>query len=61
MSKTPFKEGFEAGLRWQREYILDFIEVHKEKNIDISVEDIVEEINAQYKSEMLAKLKEMGL
>lgn len=61
MTKTPFKEGFEAGLRWQREYILDFIEVHKEKNIDISVEDIVEEINAQYKSEMLAKLKEMGL
>lgn len=61
MSKSPFKEGFEAGLRWQREYILDFVEVHKEKNIDISVEDIVEEINAQYKSEMLAKLKEMGL
>lgn len=61
MSKTPFKEGFDAGIRWQREYILDFIEVHKEKNIAISVEDIVEEVNAQYKSEMLAKLKEMGL
>ena len=61
MSKTPYSEGFEAGIRHQREYILDFIQIHQDQNVLITVEDIAEEINTQHKIDMNAKLQEMGL
>ena len=54
-----YKEGFKAGLRSQREEILDFIRIHDEQNVEITVEDIAIEINGQYKREMEETLREM--
>ena len=54
-----YKEGFKAGLRSQREEILDFIRIHDEQNVEITVEDIAIEITGQYKREMEETLKEM--
>jgi acetolactate synthase small subunit len=54
-----YKEGFKAGLRSQREEILDFIRIHDEQNVEITVEDIANEITGQYKREMEETLKEM--
>lgn len=61
MTKTPYAEGFMAGIRHQRDYIMDFIQVHQDQNVAITVDDIVEEINAQHKKDMEVKLQEMGL
>ncbi len=59
MTKTPYTQGFQAGIRYQRDNILDYIKIHHEQNVAITVEDILEEINAQDKSDMNAKLQEM--
>ena len=56
---TPYSEGFRAGLRYQRENILDFIRIHDEQNVEITVQDIADEINHQYKVDMEANLAEM--
>jgi hypothetical protein len=61
MTKTPYSEGFMAGVRHQRDYIMDFIQVHQDQNVTITVEDIADEINAQHKRDMETKLQEMGL
>ena len=61
MTKTPYSEGFIAGVRHQRDYIMDFIQVHQDQNVTITVEDIADEINAQHKRDMEVKLQEMGL
>jgi hypothetical protein len=58
MSLTPYTEGFRAGLRYQRENILDFIRVHAEQNVEITAQDIADEINHQYKLDMETKLAE---
>jgi hypothetical protein len=59
MSLTPYSEGFRAGLRYERDSILDFIRVHAEQGVEITVQDIADEINHQYKLDMEAKLTEM--
>lgn len=61
MALTPYAEGFQAGIRYQRDNILDFVKVHEDQNVVITVEDIIDEINGQDKADMVAKLKEMGL
>jgi hypothetical protein len=61
MTKTPYSEGFYAGIRYQREHILDFIAVHLDQGVQVTALDIVEEINHQDKKDMEAKLQEMGL
>jgi hypothetical protein len=57
--QTIYTEGFRAGLRYQRENILDFIRIHDEQGVEITVQDIADEINHQYKVDMEAKLTEM--
>ena len=56
---TIYTEGFKAGLRYQRENILDFIRIHDEQGVEITVQDIADEINHQYKLDMEASLLEM--
>jgi hypothetical protein len=58
MSLTPYTEGFRAGLRYERESILDFIRIHAEQNVEITVQDIADEINYQYKLDMENNLAE---
>jgi hypothetical protein len=57
--QTIYTEGFRAGLRYQRESILDFIRIHDEQSVEITVQDIADEINHQYKLDMEANLLEM--
>jgi len=59
MALTIYTEGFRAGLRYQRESVLDFIRVHAEQGVEITVQDIADEINYQYKMDMEVKLTEM--
>jgi hypothetical protein len=59
MSKTPYSEGFIAGIRYQRENILDYITVHLDQGIQVTALDIVDEINGQHKRDMNAKIQEM--
>jgi predicted metal-dependent hydrolase len=59
MAQTIYTEGFRAGLRYQREHVLDFIRVHAEQGVEITVQDIADEINHQYKLDMEVKLTEM--
>jgi hypothetical protein len=56
--QTLYTEGFKAGVRYQRESVLDFIRIHAEQNVTISVEDIAEEIQGQYRIDMEANLAE---
>jgi hypothetical protein len=56
--QTLYTEGFKAGVRHQRESILDFIRIHQEQNVVITVEDIAEEIEGQYRIDMEAHLAE---
>ena len=57
--ESIYREGFKAGLRYQREDILDFIRIHAEQGVEITVQDIADEINGQYKRDMEANLVEM--
>jgi hypothetical protein len=59
MAETLYTEGFKAGLRYQREHTLDFIRVHDEQGVELTVQDIADEINHQYKIDMEANLTEM--
>jgi hypothetical protein len=59
MSKTPYTQGFQAGIRYQRDNILEYIKIHHNQNVAITVEDIFDEINSQDKSDMEAQLQEM--
>jgi hypothetical protein len=59
MTKTPYSHGFYAGIRYQRDYILDFIAVHLDQGVEVTPFDIVEEINAQDKRDMNTQLQEM--
>jgi hypothetical protein len=58
-TNTPYTDGFKAGQRNEREYLLRFIEDHE--GIPINLEDIVNEINGRYKREMNETLKGLGL
>jgi hypothetical protein len=59
MAQSIYSEGFRAGIRYQRETVLDFIRVHAEQGVEITVQDIADEINHQYKMDMEVKLTEM--
>jgi hypothetical protein len=59
MTKTPYSQGFQAGIRSQRDNILDFIKVHHDQGVPITAEDIFDEINHQDKLDMEVQLQEM--
>jgi hypothetical protein len=59
MRLTPYAEGFYAGIRYQRDYILDFIAIHLDQSIMVTAEDIVAEINQAYKNDMNKKVNAM--
>jgi phage terminase large subunit-like protein len=58
-NNTDYTDGFKAGQRNEREYLLSFVEDHE--GIPITVQDIVNEINGRYTQEMNQLLKGMGL
>jgi hypothetical protein len=58
-NNTNYTDGFKAGQRNEREYLLSFVEDHE--GIPIVVQDLVEEISGRYKKEMNDLLKGMGL
>jgi hypothetical protein len=49
-NNTAYSNGFRAGQRQEREYFLTFVEDHE--GFGLKVEDIVNEIEGRYKSEM---------
>ncbi len=59
MNLTPYAEGFYAGIRYQRENILDFVSIHLDQGYMVTAEDIVEEINGQYKKDMKLQVDAM--
>jgi 2-hydroxy-3-keto-5-methylthiopentenyl-1-phosphate phosphatase len=59
MSLTPYAEGFYAGIRYQRDNILDYVSIHEEQGYTVTAQDIVDEINGQYKKDMRAKVNAM--
>jgi len=59
MSLTPYAEGFYAGVSHQRELILEFVEIHKEQNVEITVDDIVHEIKHARKKDMDTQVNAM--
>jgi hypothetical protein len=59
MPRTPYAEGFYAGIRYQRDNILDYIKIHQDQNVAITVEDIFDEINGQDKKDMEVQIQEM--
>jgi len=59
MTRSPYTHGFYAGIRYQRDNILDYIAVHLDQGVQVTALDIVEEINAQDKKDMEAQIQEM--
>ena len=59
MKLTPYAEGFYAGIRYQRETILEFVSIHLDQGYMVTAEDIVEEINGQYKKDMKLQVDAM--
>jgi 2-hydroxy-3-keto-5-methylthiopentenyl-1-phosphate phosphatase len=59
MSLTPYAEGFYAGIRYQRDNILDYISIHEDQGYPVTSQDIVDEIKGQYKKDMNAKVNAM--
>jgi hypothetical protein len=52
MTLSPYAEGFYAGIRYQRDNILDYISIHEDQGSLVTSQDIVDEINGQYKRDM---------
>jgi hypothetical protein len=59
MSLTPYAEGFYAGIRYQRDNILEYISIHEDQGSTVTSQDIVDEIQGQYKRDMNAKVNAM--
>jgi hypothetical protein len=59
MNLTPYAEGFYAGIRYQRDNILEYISIHEDQGSTVTSQDIVDEINGQYKRDMNAKVNAM--
>ena len=59
MSLTPYAEGFYAGIRYQRENILEYVSIHLDQGYIVTAEDIVAEINGQYKKDMKLQVDAM--
>jgi hypothetical protein len=49
-NNTAYTDGFKAGQRNEREYLLSFVEDHE--GFGITVEDVVNEIEGRYRVEM---------
>jgi hypothetical protein len=58
-NNTDYTDGFKAGQRNEREYLLSFVEDHE--GIPITVQDLVNEINGRYVREQNEVLKGLGL
>jgi hypothetical protein len=58
-NNTAYTDGFKAGQRNEREYILGFIDDHE--GIPITAQDIANEIEGRYKREQNEILKGLGL
>jgi hypothetical protein len=58
-SNTAYSDGFKAGQRNEREYLLSFIEDHE--GIPINLDDIIQEIEGRYKREQNEVLRGLGL
>lgn len=56
---TPYTDGFKAGQRNEREWILQFIEDHE--GMPITGADIALEIEGRYKKEQQERIREAGL
>lgn len=54
---TAYSNGFRAGQRHEREYLLTFVEDHE--GFSLNVQDVVNEIEGRYKVEMNEQLKRM--
>jgi hypothetical protein len=52
MNLTPYAEGFYAGIRYQRDNILEYVSIHLDQGYIPTAEDIVAEINGQDKKDM---------
>jgi hypothetical protein len=52
MKLTPYAEGFYAGIRYQRDNILEFVSIHLDQGYIPTAEDIVFEINYADKKDM---------
>jgi hypothetical protein len=52
MNLTPYAEGFYAGIRHQRDQILEFVSIHLDQGHVVTAEDIVHEINYADKKDM---------
>jgi hypothetical protein len=53
MSLTPYAEGFYAGIRYQRDNILDYISIHLDQGYTVQQpRTSLTEINGQYKRDM---------
>ena len=59
MSLTPYAEGFYAGIRYQRDNILDYISIHEDQGYTVTSQDIVDEIKGQYRKDMNVKVNAM--
>ena len=59
MTMTPYAEGFYAGIRYQRDNILDYVSIHLDQGYIPTAEDIVAEINQAYKKDMDNKVNAM--
>jgi hypothetical protein len=49
-NNTAYTDGFKAGQRNEREYLLSFVEDHE--GFGLTVEDVVNEIEGRYRVEM---------
>ena len=59
MSLTPYAEGFYAGIRYQRDNILEYVSIHLDQGYIPTAEDIVAEINGQDKKDMKLRVDAM--
>jgi hypothetical protein len=55
-NNTAYTDGFKAGQRNEREYLLSFVEDHE--GFGLTVEDVVNEIEGRYRVEMNNFLRE---
>lgn len=59
--KQGIEYGTDIGTHQERNRIMHFITTHKEQGVDISVDDILEDLRLADKQEMNQLLKEKGL
>lgn len=56
-NNTAYSNGFRAGQRHEREYLLTFVEDHE--GFGITVDDVVNEIEGRYRVEMNNYLRDL--